>query len=45
MNILGFNTIDLRQAREDALLAASNVPLASTGLKVSLVANDIVKKS
>ncbi|KAI8147505.1 Sec63 Brl domain-containing protein [Fennellomyces sp. T-0311] len=33
MNILGFDTIDLRQAREDALLAASNAPLASTGLK------------
>ncbi|KAI7860666.1 Sec63 Brl domain-containing protein [Circinella umbellata] len=33
MAILGFDTLDLRQAREDALMSASERPLASTGLK------------
>ena len=37
MAILGFDTLDLRQAREDALMAASERPLASTGLKVRFV--------
>ena len=37
MAILGFDTLDLRQAREDALVAASERPLASTGLKVCLL--------
>ncbi|KAI9492472.1 Sec63 Brl domain-containing protein [Zychaea mexicana] len=33
MSILGFDTVDLRQARENALMTAGARPLASTGLK------------
>lgn len=36
MSILGFDAMDLRQAREEALLSAGQAPLASSGLKVRI---------
>lgn len=45
MHILGFETANWRQAREQALATADQRPLASTGRKVKHIHEDFYRES